>query len=130
MYGGRKDLLNGDYLTTDDGWNYRGRGLKQLTGRRNYTGFNQWHAANQNQWPEDVIDAINNPDVILDIKYATRSAAWFWVNGKLAAKVEEYGSTDAAVNEITKIINKRTSKGSYKARRDNFHKLWKIKVFE
>ncbi len=128
MYGGRfEDLGNGDYLTTDDGWNFRGRGLKQLTGRRNYTQFNKWHIANQGQWPDDVIDAINHPEVLLDIKYATRSAVWFWLDKKIANKADD-GNKDKVVDDVTRIINSGTD--SYAARRDNFKKLWKAEVFE
>ncbi len=127
MYGGRKELGNGDFLTTDDGWNFRGRGLKQLTGRSNYTSFNDWHAANQEQWPGDVIDAIDHPEVLLDIKYATRSAVWFWLDNKLPIKADK-GSDGKIVDAITKAINFYTD--SYAARKDNFKKLWKAEVFE
>ena len=125
LYSGRDELGNGNYLTTDDGWNFRGRGLKQLTGRDNYTEFNTWHAANQTRWPDDIIDAINNPETLLDLKYATRSAAWFWLNNKMYEKANR--GTEAAVNEMTSIINENT--GSYKARRSNFKKLWDKGVF-
>ena len=128
MYGGRDNLGNGNYLTTDDGWNFRGRGLKQLTGRYNYTEFIAWHAANQTRWPDDIIDAINHPETLLDMKYATRSAAWFWIrnNGEMAKKANK-GNTDEIVNEVTGIINSGTD--SYEARRKNFKKLWNEERF-
>ncbi len=127
MYGGRKDLGNHDYLTTDDGWNYRGRGLKQLTGRRNYTGFNKWHAKNKSEWPEDKIDLITNPEIILQAKYATRSSAWFWVSNKLY-EIADSGANGEAVNKITRKVNSGTD--SYALRRSNFSDLWKNGVFE
>ena len=47
---------------------YLGRGLIQLTGKENYercgTSIN--------------VDLVNNPDYLLDPKYATLSAGWFW----------------------------------------------------
>jgi putative chitinase len=47
---------------------YLGRGLIQLTGKENYercgNGIN--------------VDLVNNPDYLLDPKYATLSAGWFW----------------------------------------------------
>ena len=127
MYGGRRELKNGDYLTTDDGWNFRGRGLKQLTGRGNYTAFNKWHAANQARWPDDIIDAINHPEILLEIKYATRSAANFWLVNEVYLKADA-GADGSAIDSVTRIINKGT--GSYELRRKNFKKLWEAKVFE
>ena len=102
-----------------------------MTGRYNYTEFNAWHTANQTRWPDDIIDAINHPETLLDMKYATRSAAWFWIrnNGEMAKKANKgnTGNTDAIVNEVTGIINSGTD--SYEARRNNFKTLWDKGVF-
>lgn len=59
-------------IQSGDGWRYRGRGLKQLTGRDNYH-----RCANALG-----IDLIAEPDLLLEPKYAALSAGWFWsVNG-------------------------------------------------
>lgn len=55
-----------------DGWKFRGRGLKQLTGRDNYT---RCGAAIG-------IDIVNNPDLLLEPEAASLSAAWFWSSNK------------------------------------------------
>lgn len=51
-----------------EGWKYRGRGLKQLTGKDNYT---RCGAALQ-------LDIVANPDLLLEPEGAALSAAWFW----------------------------------------------------
>jgi putative chitinase len=51
-----------------EGWAFRGRGLKQLTGKDNYT---RCGAALG-------IDLVANPDLLLEPMYAARSAGWFW----------------------------------------------------
>ena len=57
-----------------DGWLYRGRGLKQLTGKDNYTRCGNAIGA----------DFVNNPDLLLQPQYAALSAGWFWSANKLA----------------------------------------------
>ena len=56
-----------------DGWRFRGRGLKQLTGRNNYARF----AAAYNMTPEQASDWIETKEGAL------ASALWFWNTNKL-----------------------------------------------
>jgi putative chitinase len=49
-----------------DGWNFRGRGLFQLTGRGNYTVFTK------------SVGSIPGPDWVSTIPGAAASACWFW----------------------------------------------------
>ena len=55
-----------------DGWNYRGRGYLQVTGRANYKAFSQYIGE----------DCEKNPDLIAT-KYALDSALWFFDRNKL-----------------------------------------------
>ena len=56
-----------------EGWAYRGRGLKQLTGKDNYTRCGAGIGA----------DFVNHPELLLQPQYAALSAAWFWSANKL-----------------------------------------------
>ena len=58
-----------------EGWKFRGRGLKQLTGKDNYV---RCGAALG-------LDLVGNPDLLLEPMYAARSAGWFWKANNLAA---------------------------------------------
>ena len=58
-----------------EGWLYRGRGLKQLTGKDN---VKRCSAALN-------VDFVGNPDLLLEPMYAARSAGWFFRVNKLAA---------------------------------------------
>ncbi len=51
-----------------EGWKYRGRGLKQLTGKTNHSNCSKGLG----------VDLVDNPDLLLEPIYAARSAAWFW----------------------------------------------------
>ena len=52
----------------NDGWNFHGRGLIQLTGRENYANCGSGLG----------VDLIGHPDWLLDPQYAALSAGWFW----------------------------------------------------
>lgn len=58
-----------------EGWAFRGRGLKQLTGKDNYT---RCSAALG-------VDLVSNPDLLLEPLYAARSAGWFWKANNLSS---------------------------------------------
>jgi putative chitinase len=73
-----------------DGWLFRGRGLKQLTGRENYTNFGKSIGMTAEQAAAYVATE----------KGAIESAAWFWDNKKLNT-VADTGN----VVKMTKIIN-------------------------
>ena len=58
---------------TMDGWNYRGRGLIQITGKSNYIKFAQWLG-----------EAINPKEVSSNLDLAVKSAVWYWIFNDLA----------------------------------------------
>lgn len=119
-YGGRADLGNGSYAS-GDGWKYRGRGLKQLTGRSNYRSFTSWCRTHAAEWPNDDHNFEDFPDLLLQMKYAVRSAGFFWVSNRLYLKADA-GPTDAVVDSITDVVNFRTN--SRNSRKENFKKIW------
>lgn len=57
-----------------DGWRFRGRGIKQLTGRNNYTAFGK----TVGMTAEEAAEYVATP------KGAIESACWFWKTNKLA----------------------------------------------
>ena len=73
-----------------DGWLFRGRGLKQLTGRENYTNFGKSIGMTAEQAAEYVATE----------KGAIESACWFW-NAKKLNAVADSGD----IVKMTKIIN-------------------------
>jgi putative chitinase len=73
-----------------DGWLFRGRGLKQLTGRNNYTGFGK----SVGMTAEEAAEYVATP------KGAVESACWFWDTNKL----NTIADTDDVV-KMTKKIN-------------------------
>ena len=75
---------------TWDGWRFRGRGLFQLTGRKNY---------------KDAAEALGrpyltNPDLVAEPSDACLTAAWFWSCNKLNDLADV-----SNVTAITRLIN-------------------------
>lgn len=77
-------------IESGEGWLYRGRGLKQLTGKDNMT-----------RCGRDLgLDLVGNPDLLLTPLPAARSAGWFWKTNNLS-KFADVGD----IKEMTKKIN-------------------------
>lgn len=73
-----------------DGWKYRGRGLKQLTGKDNYKRCGEALG----------VDLVTNPDLLLEPFYAARSAGWFWKVNNLSSFADS-----GDIKGMTKKIN-------------------------
>ena len=80
---------NGDEAS-GDGWKYSGRGLIQLTGKRNYT------------LAGDSLSApfMHTPDLVLEPQYAVLTAGWFWNTNNLNVEADAANYTG-----MTKKIN-------------------------
>jgi putative chitinase len=87
VYGGR--MGNADE-SSGEGWKYRGRGIKQLTGKENYDRCGSGLG----------VDLVNDPDKLLDPKYAALSAGWFWNKHNLNDLADK-----SDVETMTKRIN-------------------------
>jgi putative chitinase len=83
----------------NEGWRFRGRGLKQITFRDNYRAYGK-------SLRERVIpgDPVENPDLLFDPFYAVDSALWFWsTNGcSVPARADD-------LIRVTRIINGGTN---------------------
>jgi len=112
---------NGD-VASGDGWRFRGRGLKQLTGRANYRAFTEDH----DTLFGEAIDFESNPDLLLEPKYAVRSAIHFWVDNNLHA-LADLGIVQNTSDAITRAINRNTD--SYGQRWDNTRRLHRGGIF-
>jgi putative chitinase len=80
-YEGRADLGNTE---PGDGVRFKGRGLMQITGRKNYGTVGD--ALN--------LDLLVRPELLEVPLHAVRSAGWFWVNGaglNLSKRAIQYG---------------------------------------
>lgn len=92
LYGGefgRRELGN---TQAGDGWKFRGRGLKQLTGRDNYRRFSR-------AWLGDE-SLLTNPDRVAEPDGAVASAVWFWVANDLNELADK-----GTVEEVTRRVN-------------------------
>ncbi|GJD52393.1 hypothetical protein OPKNFCMD_5158 [Methylobacterium crusticola] len=122
-YAGRNGNGNAE---SGDGWNFRGRGLIQVTGRSTYSQITQQYAA---LYVEDIANTSNyisfvaKPDLVGDFPYSLRSAVCYWAQHKLHLLADR-GHTDDDVDRITRVINKHTK--SYKARCEHFKSAYSV----
>lgn len=74
----------------NDGWNFHGRGLIQLTGRENYANCGNSLS----------VDLINQPGLLAQPRYAALSAAWFWRKRDLnsLADIKDYETMTKRIN--------------------------------
>jgi len=86
VYNGRMGNAHG----SDDGWNYRGRGLKQLTGKDNYV----WMSSDLG------VNFVANPDLVATPQYAVLTAVRFYTraNGNGYADAGNYEGLTYAIN--------------------------------
>ncbi|ORM78335.1 glycoside hydrolase family 19 protein [Pantoea eucrina] len=77
-------------IESGDGYRYRGRGLIQITGKKNYSALNAQLSA----------DLIASPDLLSGRALAARSAAAWWKNHGLN-ELADAGNVD----RITRVIN-------------------------
>lgn len=84
VYGGTWGAKVFNNTQPDDGFNYRGRGFNQLTGRSNYARYKE-------------LGILTNPDKLNDPKIASEVLALFFKRGLETSKariMERYGITD------------------------------------
>ena len=99
---------NGDEAS-GDGWRYRGRGLIQVTGKRNYTDCAK--ALD--------LDLVAQPESLETPEAAARSAAWFWRKQKLNAFADE-GDLEGCTRKINGGLN------GMEARRDYYERAMRV----
>lgn len=90
IYGGEWGRVHLGNTQPGDGWRFRGRGLKQLTGRDNYRRCSKSIGEDLVTYPERLLLPVN----------AALSAAWFWESNNLNA-LADLGD----VRAMTKVIN-------------------------
>jgi putative chitinase len=86
----------------NDGWNFHGRGLIQLTGRENYERCGSAIG----------VDLINEPALLVEPNYAAMSAGWFWNKKGLneLADQQEHGQITKRINGGTLGLDDRIAK--------------------
>jgi putative chitinase len=98
VYNGRMSNRPG----SDDGWHFRGRGPKQITGRDNYTSFNSWCRERDLLAPGQ--DVRTSPELLLQPRFGSLAAAWYWSANNLGAILDRLDG-EAACRAMTRRIN-------------------------
>lgn len=120
LYGGTWGKTNLGNINPDDGWNFRGRGAIQLTGRSNYKAFADYIKDQS---------IMTNPELVAT-KYYFESAKFFFDRNKIWNFCNLV--TDLSILKVSKAINLgwATHTGTPKGLLDrtkqtnNYYKLW------
>jgi len=120
VYAGRNG--NGD-SASGDGWRFCGRGLIHLPGRGNYREIAKVY---QTLW-DDGVDFEEFPDLLLEPRYAVRSALCFWIKHELFAIADD-GISNEITDRISRIIN--GGDNGKAARQENVTKFHTLAIFE
>ena len=104
MYARENDFGNGNGdEASGDGYLYRGRGLKQLTGRGNYK--NASHKLKE-IFPEEYLDLEADPDKVKEAKYAVLSAIAYWENNEVWKVADEIKvSNEENIKRIRSVVS-------------------------
>ncbi|HRI91766.1 MAG TPA: Ig-like domain-containing protein [Accumulibacter sp.] len=89
VYGSESNayLGNGN-IASGDGWLFKGRGLKQITGRANYGAFAAYLSSHPLAGQPTGAELMRNPDLLASNReLAARSAGWFWAIGSSASNL-------------------------------------------
>jgi predicted chitinase len=111
-------------VESGDGWRYRGRGLKQLTGKANYADLDGNYARYFNEVSPGFV---GNPDLLGQPKYAPRAGVYYWLKHKLY-ELADKGAAGNVVDSITNKINPGDT-DSLADRRQHFSAIWNAKIF-
>jgi predicted chitinase len=101
---GRKHFsrLNGNRKShPEDGSNFRGRGLLQITGYEKYSRFMHDYPK---FWAGPVPNCVDDPELIVKFPYSIRSAAWFWLRYNVYEAADK-GATPDDVAKVTLVVN-------------------------
>jgi putative chitinase len=98
-YGGR---MGNAPAPSEDGWKFRGRGPKMITGADNYRAFNAWAQARRVGSPH----FMTHPHMLATPAWGAMAAAWFWsVNGLSRIVAEDANENRAVATVAVKLRN-------------------------
>ena len=86
----------------DDGWRYRGRGYKQLTGKDNYRAYSQ------DTYGDDRV--VKDPDMLLRLPDSVFSGGWYWKRNGIDRYCPDVLKVSKAVN-LGDVASKATPNG-------------------
>lgn len=95
LYGGEFGIKQLGNTNNNDGWLYRGRGCKQLTGRANYTTLSQIA-----KW-----DCVSNPDMLLEPENGLIAALYYWDQINPSGKSLNLVADREDDVKLTKLVN-------------------------